>query len=349
MKRIFVLLNVITLMFAGCKVVDDDPVVVSLGQGVFIVNQGNFTAGNASLSYFEPGILKKYNNLFSDVNGIPLGDVAQSITLDDSNAYIVVNNSGLIQVLGRWNAKFKGKISNLGSPRYMLKISENKAYVSDLFKNAITIIDPASLQVTGEIPVGRSTEEMVRLGNSVFAANWTGYNQSAVNDKVLVIDVDQDKLVDSIQVGIEPNSMVLDKNNTLWVLCSGGYENTEIPSLWKIDANTRQVIDTLIFPELASNPNNLEQNGDRDSLFYLNYGIFRMSIGDTTLPEDVFIGEDPDMVFLCLGVDPTTSEIYVSDPKNYQVNGRVYRFGPNGGMRSNMEVGIVPGAFGFNY
>ena len=94
--------------------------------------------------------------------------------------------------------------------------------------------------------VGRSTEEMVQYGSEVFVANWSGYNQTLKNNKVLIIDGIQDKMVDSITVGIEPNSMVLDHNNILWVLCSGGYENAVIPSLWKIDVATHEVIDMLI-------------------------------------------------------------------------------------------------------
>lgn len=350
MNKLIIGLSLVAILFSACKKTSNgDPDVISLAEGVFIVNQGNFTVGNSSLSYFEPGALVKYNNLFSSVNNIPLGDVAQSITIDDSNAYIVVNNSGVIHVIDRWSAEVKGKISQLGSPRYMLKISDTKAYVSDLFKNSVTIINPTTYEVIGSIQVDRSTEEMVQFGSEVFAANWSGYNQTLLNNKVLIIDENQDKMVDSITVGIEPNSMVLDKDNNIWVLCSGGYDNAGIPSLWKIDAATHAVKDTLFFPVIELNPVSLEINGAGDSLFYINNGIFRMSVGDTALPDSAFIKQDDERTFMVLGVDPKYGDIYASNPLDYQKNGKVYRYSAWGSQKSNMEVGIVPGAFGFNY
>ena len=350
MKKLFIAFSLAAILFSACKKTSNgDPIEISLTEGVFIVNQGNFTVGNSSLSYFEPGLLKKYNNLFITVNNIPLGDVAQSITIDDSNAYIVVNNSGVIHIIDRWSAEVKGKISQLGSPRNMLKISDTKAYVSDLYKNSVTILNPTTYEVTGEIPVGRSTEEMVQFGSEVFAANWSGYNQTLLNNKVLIIDGNQDKMVDSITVGIEPNSMVLDKDNNIWVLCSGGYDNAAIPSLWKIDAANHTVKDTLFFPELELNPGSLEINGAGDSLFYINNGIYRISVSDTDLPDSAFIKQDDEKIFMTLGVDPVNGDIYASNPLDYQKNGKVYRFSAMGVLKSNMEAGIVPGAFGFNY
>ena len=350
MNKLIIALSLAAILFSACKKTpSNEPVIVSLNEGIFIVNQGNFTVGNSSLSYFEPGSFAKYNNLFNSVNNIPLGDVAQSITIDDSNAYIVVNNSGVIHVIDRWSAEVKGKINEVGSPRHMLKISDTKAYVSDFFKNSITIVNPTTYQVTGEISVNRSTEEMVQYGSDVFVANWSGYNQSFANNKILVIDETQDKITDSITVGIEPNSMVLDHDNNLWVLCSGGYEGTEIPSLWKIDAATSAVLDTLFFPVVELNPVSLEINGAGNKLFYINNGIYTMATSDTILPDSVFINEDENRIFMALGVDPKNGDIYASNPLDYQKNGKVYRFNSSGSLKSDMEVGIVPGAFGFNY
>ncbi len=349
MKKLMLLFGLIMLLIAGCKKETDDPAEITIGEGVFIINQGNFTVGNSSLSYFEPGTSAKYNNLFSAVNDVPLGDVAQSMTLDDKFAYVVVNNSGVIHVINRRDVKQVGKITGLISPRHLLKISDDKAYVSDFFSTSMMVINPSTFEITGTIAVGRSTEEMIPFQDVVFVANWSGYNQTLVNNKLLVIDVNQDKVIDSVQVGIEPNSMVMDKFNNLWVLCSGGFENLETPSLWKINTSDYQVEDTLFFPELEAYPESLETNGSQDSLFFLNDGIFRMSVNDTIIPEEAFIDEDTDRIFMALGVDPVSGDLYVSNPLNYQSNGKVYRFTSSGSLRNEFEVGIVPGGFVFNY
>ena len=179
MKKNLLLSLVLSILFVSCKKDNPEPTpVFSLESGVFILNQGNFTAGNASLSYFQNEGDKLYNNLFFEVNGVPLGDVAQSITIDSTTAYIVVNNSGLIYVIDSKTVEYKATISGLTSPRYLTIVSENKAYVSDLYSTSISIVDISNNQVSGTIEVGRSTEEMALIGAEVFAANWSGYGQS---------------------------------------------------------------------------------------------------------------------------------------------------------------------------
>lgn len=350
MKKTILLGLALSLLFVSCKKDNPEPQpVFSLVNGVFILNQGNFTAGNASLSYFQNEGEKLYNDLFFEVNGVPLGDVAQSITIDSATAYIVVNNSGFIYVIDSKTVEYQAKISGLTSPRYMTIVNHGKAYVSDLYSTAISIVDINSNQVTGAIEVGRSTEEMALIGSEVFAANWSGYGQTLRNDKILVINTFHDQLVDSISVGLEPNSMVIDKNGYLWVLCSGGYLNEEIPTLLKIDAPNRHILETFTFDDINTSPDNLEINGAGDSLFFLNRGIFRMAISDAYLPGSAFIEEGDTKYFIYLGVDPHNGNIYTSDALDYSQNGFVYRYNASGNLLTQLSVGIIPGPFGFNY
>jgi YVTN family beta-propeller protein len=350
MNKVLYALLVFSMLITACKKESETPQPPdSLNEGVFVVNQGNFTVGNASLSYLEPG--RQINGLFYQVNEAPLGDVAQSMTFGENTAYIVVNNSRLVYGIDRKTAVVQGKISDLVSPRHMLIVDDQKAYVSDLFDFNIAIVNPSTYQVTGSVPVGRTTEEMALINNEVFAANWSGYNQPLKNNKVLVIDPATDKMIDSIQVGVEPHSMVVDKNNNLWVLCTGGFDprTKEKATLWKLDAGNRQAVDTLTFEDIAMFPTNLEISGGGDTLFYLNNGVFSMSIGNTSLPEEAFIKEENNRNFEFLGVDPENGDIYASNPLDYTSTGIVYQYNYEGSYRSQYETGIVPGAFGFNY
>lgn len=348
MKKFVPFVILIAVLFAACKKEDTQPEESGLKDGVFIVNQGNFTAGNASLSYFESATSKLTNDLFYEVNDAPLGDVAQSISIDGELAYIVVNNSGNIYIIDRKTAEFKGKISQLTSPRHFLKINDQKAYVSDLASNSISIVNPESYKLTGEIAVNRSTENMVLIGNKAYVAHWSGYLQALKNNQVLVIDTETDALVDSIRVGVEPNSMVVDSDSNLWVLCSGGYDNEEIPSLWKINPQNKSVIKKYDFDDISLSPSNLVLNDTGDELFYLNNGVFSMSVSDGVLPESPVIAQDGKN-FYALGIDPYNSDIYLSDALDYTKNGLVYRYHPSGNMLDSLEAGIIPGAFGFNY
>ncbi|MCD6346446.1 MAG: YncE family protein, partial [Bacteroidales bacterium] len=59
--------------------------------GVFILNEGNFTFGNASLSFLDLTTGQLDNQVFYQTNGFPLGDVAYSMVINDSTAFISIN------------------------------------------------------------------------------------------------------------------------------------------------------------------------------------------------------------------------------------------------------------------
>ena len=337
------------LLIASCSEkedVDPDTIQISNG-GVFILNEGNYSAANSSLSYYYPNNGEIINSLFYKVNNVPLGDVAQNIIIHESEIYIVINNSGIVYGINSKTLEFEGKISGLISPRGMIFINNDKAYISDLYSTEITIVNPATYEITGSVEIEKSSDCMVKSGNKIMIANWSAYNQTKVNNTVMVIDSESDVLMDSIVVGIEPNSMVIDKDEFLWVLCSGGFMNNEMPTLWKVNTNTLEVEKHFSFSNITQSPDNLCINGDGDSLYFLNNGIFVMSVYDQSLPENPIIIEG-DKNYYSMGIDPVNNEIYVSDALDYNQNGMIYRYSSSGDFISSFETGIIPGSFGFN-
>lgn len=349
MKLQFLLLISVLLFLQSCNLDSDtpDPVVPGgMGNGFYVLNQGNFTAGNSSLSFYSYDSTKINNNVFYKVNGAPLGDVAQSMTFRENIAYIVVNNSGFIYVVNASTCNYLGKVIGLTSPRNMLFIDNQKAYISDFLDKNITVIDPATLQILGTIPMGKSTENLVMVGTKVFATNWSAYNQTGSNNTIQVIDATLDRLVDSIQVVKEPNSMVVDKNNMIWVLSSGGYLNEEVPALHCINPESLEIYKTFYFDSNELSPEHLSINGTGDTLYYLNNGIYRMGISESSLPSSAFI-EGGMRYFYTIGIDPKSSQIVATDAGNYVQNGTVYRFSASGIMIDSVQAGIIPGFIGF--
>jgi DNA-binding beta-propeller fold protein YncE len=353
MKYLNLIVIVAILSIVSCK--KSDPPAqqeFQLEDGVFIVNQGTFTVVNATLAYFETGKNNLIKELFYQANAAPLGDVAQSITMDNKLAWIVVNNSGLIHGINRSDAKIAGTITGLPSPRYMLKINDTKAYVSNFFSNTISIVNPETYQLTGQIDAeGRTTEEMVLVGKTAFVANWSGFNQDKKNNVILVVDTETDQLTGSIEVGIEPNSLVVDKNENIWVLCTGGFElqTKDTATLWKIDPVAKIVSDTLKFADMMMYPSGLEIGPGKDTLYLLNNGVIKMGIDEESIPTEVFIEESNEKNFGYLAVDHVTGEIYASDPLDYVSGGYVYRYSSQGKLMTTLpDVGIVPGSFGIN-
>lgn len=337
---------------------EDDPVETtgldfSGSDGVFVINEGNFSYDNASLSFIEFSSSKIHNEIFFTANGSNLGDVAQSMIIYDNKGYIAVNNSGKIVVIDPNTAVMKEKLTGLVSPRYIHIVNDRKGYITDLYSMNITLFDPKENEITGVINVQNgspfnqhSTEQMIEYKESVFIACWSYDNQ------ILVLDTVTDKIIDSIIVAKQPNSLVLDRYNKLWILSDGGFAGSgygqETAALTRIDAETRSVELVLSFPSLNDSPVDLAINGTADTLYFICKGIYCMPVTNNELPVQPFLqvrNED----YYSLAVDPRTSIIYVGDAIDYQQNGLVYRFYPNGELIDSFLVGINPGAFCFKY
>ncbi len=324
-------------------------------EGVFIVNEGNFMYGNASLSYYDMESGEVFNDVFFNANAMPLGDVAQSMVIRDSLAYVVVNNSGKVVVMNVNTFEYVSVIGGLTSPRYMHFVDDTKAYVSDLYAKSIAVVNPQTFEVTASIDVSlpesgfyrHSTEQMFPFGKYVFVNCWS------FDNSILVIDSETDEWIETIEVLVQPNSMVMDNYGKLWVLADGGFPGSpfayEEPGLMRIDAATRQIEHTYRF-ELGDRPLALSINGTGDTLFYINRHVFRHDVTSADAPEK-FI-ESPYTTgyaggFSALGVDPVSSNIYVADAIDYMQSGRVYRYAPDAELADSFRVGIIPGEFVF--
>ncbi len=343
MTFIFILF---ALLLSSCK--NDEP-IPELGEfenAVFIVNEGNFTAGNASLTYFNHQSGEVEQQVFYRKNNAPLGDVANSISFDNNSIYLVVNNSHLVYKINSETGVYEAKTIELTSPRHFIKTDDHRALISDLYENNLTMVNTENMEIISKIPIGRTSENLLKLDNDVFISNWSAYNQDLKNNMVLVLNTMSLEITDSIQVGIEPNSMVLDNDNNLWVLSSGGFLNEERPSLLKIDSESKLILQRFIFEDISSSPTKLSINPAGNTLYFINKDIFQMDISVPTLSATIFVKASESSKFYSLGVG-SDFDIYISDANDYTRNGTVYRYSPQGILKQEFEAGIIPGAIGF--
>ena len=372
-KNLVLLLALATLMFS-CK--PDQPVnpsTITIGSGMFVLNEGDYQFANSSLTFYDIEADTVVNDLFYKVNNAPLGDVAESMALVDGKLYIVVNNSKYIYKVDAntivCDTMKPYKLGGFYSPREIFFVAPDKAYVTDIVGTNIWIINPQEMKHTGTIAMGNTTEKMLRVGNELFVSNWSYYYIDAYSHDsyhtVQVVDLNNDMKVADIEVGKEPNTMVVDKNGHVWVLCEGrswdeeydaeGMPYGENPTLWEIDPMLRTA--ELRYEFEGSDEDDDEIKGVASTLranpagdqFYMIYNneVRRFDLATLSLSETFRITPEPQGLFYNMVVEPRTGELYIADAKNYMKNGTVYRYTSDGLLLASFEAGIIPSAMLF--
>mgnify|MGYP003547534046 CR=1 FL=1 len=310
------------------------------GEGLFICNEGNFQYGNATLSYYDPTTKTVQNEVFYRANAMKLGDVAQSMVIRDSIGWVVVNNSHVIFAIDINTFKEVGRITNLTSPRYIHFLSDEKAYVTQIWDNRIFIVNPKRYEITGYIDIPNmtmesgSTEQMVQYGKYVFVNCWSYQN------RILKIDTETDQVVDELVVGIQPTSLRLECNKKQRTVTDGGCEG---PSLYRIDAETFTIEKQFRF-DFGDWPSEVQLNGTKDKIYWLNDDVWEMDVTSDRVPVRPFLPYNGTLYY-GLTVCPRTGDVYIADAIDYVQQGMVYRYSPDRQPIDSFYVGIIPGAF----
>ena len=334
-KFLFIITSIILF---SCKEIDNPVPQVVESYDVIVLNEGNFRSGNASVSlYSNTG--KVLDKVFQrNNNGRPLCDIAQSMIEKNGKAYIVINNSNKIEVLDIKTFQSVGSITGLNSPRYILPVGGDKAYVSDLYQDEIHVVDLESLAVLKTIETKGWTEEMVLVNDKAFVCQ-------VDSDQVWVFDVNEDTLMQKINTNVSPLSICKDINNQVWVSCSGGF-NLGFPAVIQINSNSLQVEKKLEIKDVNKSISNLKINSDQDELYYLSEELYKFSISDTSLPSAPFISSQ-NRNFYDFGIEPVNGGVYIADAIDYQQSGVIYQYNTIGQEIGNFRVGLIPGYIHF--
>lgn len=154
-----------------------------------------------------------------------------------------------------------------------------------------------------------------------------------------------DLIVDSLIVGKEPNSLVIDAYNNLWVLCSGGYNHEEPARLICIDPTSRDIVHDFIFNS-GSYPSRLSIDGSGLNLYWIDGNVYKMNINDVALSANYFIPNNG-RLFYGLAVNPLTNDVWVSNAVDYLQEGYMLKYSSLGHLQDSFKVGIIPGEIYF--
>ena len=338
MKSIHIYIGLVLLLF-GCKK-EVGPQSINLDEKgigkLIVINEGNFGFGNASVSLYDPNTGEIANNQYKKVNGIGIGDVLQSVKRHGNKFYFVVNNSGKVVVTDT-NLNLITEITGFNSPRYM-EFFVDKAFVTDLKQKAVYVVDLVSNQIINQIPTQGWTEHIIMHNNKLYVMDRGDYLTNSTQNFLYIINPTTLIKEDSIQVGINPNSMVLDINLKLWILTSG-YSGIENGRFQRIDLDSNKIDFTYIFNSSTDKPSRLTYDYDIEKFYFLNSSIYTVNNDVSGFIPSVFYQKNNENFY---GLNVIKGIIYATNAKNYNQIGNINMFNSLGEELNITTSSIIP-------
>jgi len=343
----FVIVGIVIAGFVGCK---DDPAgvlpgdVTATARGVYILNEGLWGQGNASLSYLDFDTGQFTDEVFRTANGRPLGDVGNHIVVHNGSAYIVVNNSDKVEIIETHTHRSLGTIdAGAGAnPRQIAFVSDTLALLTNLYDASVSVVNLVSQSVVGRIPVGSNPEGIAISSGKAFVANsgfGTGNTVSVIN--VITLTVSK-----TIAVADNPADVVRTSDGQIYVLCAGAYgdfsdPNDDTPAqVMVIDPLSETVVDSVFAGGHA-----FRMSAGRNGRAYI---VADVNVLEIDTRNHTVVGPFAAGVFYGVGVEEESGDVYLADARDYVSPGRVVIYSRQGLMRGEYNVGLIPGRFAFN-
>ncbi len=264
------------LATAGCS--DSDPFDPG-GNGFWDPQEAvvfNQNSNNISSVDFTTGTVT------SNVAGLTIGPTANRAKTRGTTAYVVNSGAfpgstgGSIQVIDLTTSTVVNAIpfSDGQNPWDIAFVSDTKAYVTTLYGNNVTIINPTlsgAAAVTGTIPlpvfdgptgdVPAGPESILVLDGYAYTTN-TGFDDVTFGympGSVSVIETATDTVVDLINTSqVNPQDLAVDAAGRINVICTGDYADMT-GAMDVIDPATREVITSI---PLGGSPGNISIVGN---------------------------------------------------------------------------------------
>ena len=260
MKKAFLLLLCGAFAFCACQkdpvpskdsTLDGQAVDVSFistsARKVFVLNEGGMGSNNSTLDFlrFEDGkyILSAFNKMNPDV-GAGLGDVGNDIAIHGKEAWIVVNNSGIVEVI---SAEDETEIATVTVPTPRnIAFDDNYAYVTSWAGAYITYgadysitdsknpkgqvyrINLKTKKAEGSVEVGYQPEGIAYYNGKLYVANSGGISSQlpptyAYDNTVSIIDAASFKVEKTVEVQVNLKNVYSDGKGNIYVTTLGNY------------------------------------------------------------------------------------------------------------------------------
>lgn len=211
---------------------------------LFVLNEGGMGSNNASLDFLRVSDGNYITGAFKKMNPTVeagLGDVGNDIAVHGDEVWIVVNNSGLVEVI---SAKDETEIATIQVPtprnlafddRYAYVTSWAGAYASWTSpedsknpKGQVYKIDLSTKKVAGTVEVGYQPEGIAYYDGKLYVANSGGVSSQlppnyAYDNTVSVIDAKSFKVTQTVEVQVNLKNVFADGKGNIYVTTLGNY------------------------------------------------------------------------------------------------------------------------------
>jgi len=166
----------------------------------------------------------------------------------DTLAYAIASGTDEIQVINL-NTETTEYFINTGvstNPYWMEFLDEQYLYVTLMMANSVAKIDYRTGTIVHEIPVCKSPEGILIVGDKAYIA-CSGFDfDTYLYDpgKVTVYDIPGDSVINQIDVGLNPQYLILDTLGRLHVVCTGDFWTTW-GWIYIINTDTDLVVDSI--------------------------------------------------------------------------------------------------------
>ena len=315
---------------------------------IMIILTQTLSAGIVYIVNGEDETLSKYDTETGIVinNILTIGEYANQIFIKENRAYVVNSGEHNIQVIDITTENTIGSINcpNGSNPYWMTILPEgSKGYVTGLFTNQVYIFNPNNYLVAGSINVGSGPEGLYLYGDRLYVCN-TCYGSP--QGTISVIDTDTDLVIETIQVGNNPQFCEVDNYGKLHVVCTGnyGYGNPPIwGEVYVINIDDYSEYEIL---EIGGSPTKIGIH--EDGIVYLGDGFGQGFMAYDCQTLEII---HPSINLFASGgcfvrFDPN-GNIYLGDALDWVNNGVVYIYSADEVLLNTITVGVIPQDAGF--
>lgn len=325
--------------------VDPDPVEAV----AFILNEGTWGGNNANISMFHPNLegLGKAD-LYQEVNGTQLGDLANAMMEEDDNIYVVLNGS---KVVNRLDVACKNQASYTfpeaeGSPR-CIDVEDEYAYVTQ-YGGQVSKLNIKDMTLAGTFKGGDNLEGIVEKDGKLYVANTytqDGSGNFVYNKEVFVINAMTMELESTIEV-VENPTKLFEIDDKIYLISAGNYTdiagalqviNPKTGACKKIINDANKITegnDGLIYGVRSTYDANWQQNNS-----FFTYNPSTGAVDETSFLQDAPASLSTAAIYL-LEVDEENGHIYVGT-SDYTTNGTIYQFDKSGKLVQSFDSGGI--------